>query len=128
MVSLLLVKGSNVKAVDKREKSPLHLAAFMGKGGGVCEGCVNVWVYDDCIFIFDWSFMSGHRECINTLVGSGGDVNTKDKKVRQEAGVGEVGVSDGINLVFSLLALHPAAFRCCWWPGSCGETPSGTWS
>ena len=24
---------------------------------------------------------AGHRDCINTLVGSGGDVNSKDKKV-----------------------------------------------
>ena len=31
MLSLLQLKGANVKAVDKREKAPLHLAAFMGK-------------------------------------------------------------------------------------------------
>ena len=31
MVSLLLVKGCNPKAVDKREKTPLNLAAFMGE-------------------------------------------------------------------------------------------------
>lgn len=30
MLSLLLVKGANVKAVNKREKTALHLAAFMG--------------------------------------------------------------------------------------------------
>ena len=31
MVSLLLVKGANVKAKDRRERIPLHLAAYMGK-------------------------------------------------------------------------------------------------
>jgi hypothetical protein len=31
MLSRLLLKGANVKALDKREKAPLHLAAFMGK-------------------------------------------------------------------------------------------------
>ncbi len=31
MVSLLMLKGANVKAVDKREKTALHLAAFMGE-------------------------------------------------------------------------------------------------
>ena len=30
MVSLLLVKGANVKAKDRRERIPLHLAAYMG--------------------------------------------------------------------------------------------------
>ena len=30
MLSLLQLKGANVKALDKREKAPLHLAAFMG--------------------------------------------------------------------------------------------------
>ena len=33
MLSLLLVKGANVKAIDKREKTALHLAALMGEGG-----------------------------------------------------------------------------------------------
>ena len=31
MLSLLLVKGANVKAMDRKEKSALHFAAFMGK-------------------------------------------------------------------------------------------------
>ena len=31
MVSLLLVKGANVKAMNKREKTALHLASFMGE-------------------------------------------------------------------------------------------------
>ena len=31
MLSLLQLKGANVKAFDKREKAPLHLAAFMGE-------------------------------------------------------------------------------------------------
>lgn len=31
MVSLLLVKGANVKAKDRRERIPLHLAAYMGE-------------------------------------------------------------------------------------------------
>ena len=31
MLSLLQLKGANVKALDKREKAPLHLAAFMGE-------------------------------------------------------------------------------------------------
>ena len=30
MVSLLLVKGANVKAKDRRERISLHLAAYMG--------------------------------------------------------------------------------------------------
>ena len=30
MVSLLLVKGANVKAKDRKERTPLHLAAYMG--------------------------------------------------------------------------------------------------
>ena len=30
MVSLLLVKGANVKAKDRRERIALHLAAYMG--------------------------------------------------------------------------------------------------
>ena len=30
MVSILLLKGANVKAVDRKERTPLHLAAFMG--------------------------------------------------------------------------------------------------
>ncbi len=41
MVSLLLVKGCNPKAVDKREKTPLNLAAFMGEGVGLRGG--DVW-------------------------------------------------------------------------------------
>ena len=31
MVSLLLVKGANVKALDKKDRTSLHLAAFMGE-------------------------------------------------------------------------------------------------
>ena len=33
MLSLLQLKGASYKVVDKREKTPLHLAAFMGEGG-----------------------------------------------------------------------------------------------
>ena len=40
MLSLLLVKGANVRAMNKREKTALHLAAFMGEMGGICT-CVG---------------------------------------------------------------------------------------
>ena len=31
MLSLLQLKGANVRAVDRRDKTPLHFAAFMGE-------------------------------------------------------------------------------------------------
>jgi ankyrin repeat protein len=31
MLSLLLLKGANVKAVDRKERTALHFAAFMGE-------------------------------------------------------------------------------------------------
>ena len=75
MLSLLLVKGANVKAVNKREKTALHLAAFMGIRR---EKCALLLVNTGSSFFFP---PVGHRDCISTLVGSGADVNSKDKKV-----------------------------------------------
>lgn len=34
MVALLLVKGANVKAADKKERTALHFASIMGEGRG----------------------------------------------------------------------------------------------
>ena len=40
MLSLLLVKGANVKAVDRKEKTALHYAAFMGE---LCHSRYLFW-------------------------------------------------------------------------------------
>ena len=70
MVSLLLVKGANVKALDKKDRTSLHLAAFMGK------------LYSNILTdMLPSIYILGHQDCINTIVGSGGDINAKDKKV-----------------------------------------------
>ena len=34
MLSILQLKGANVKSVDRQDKTALHLAAFMVRGGG----------------------------------------------------------------------------------------------
>ena len=34
MIALLLVKGANVKAADKKERTALHFASIMGEGSG----------------------------------------------------------------------------------------------
>lgn len=55
MLSLLQLKGANVKALDKREKSPLHLAAFMGKGG-FCVVTLYMWSSIESMNLISVSF------------------------------------------------------------------------
>jgi len=47
MVSLLLVKGANVKAKDRKERTPLHLAAYMG-------------MMSACIVLYSTTYMLYH--------------------------------------------------------------------
>jgi len=99
MVSLLLVKGANVKAKDRKERTPLHLAAYMGMLSTyyriVCMFSdinaslldkfkfyvlhthtvhVNVYIWFVCIH-------TGHSECISILVGNQSEVNAVDNQV-----------------------------------------------
>ena len=40
MLSVLQLKGASVKAIDRKDRTPLHCAAFMGMpGGGEWLGC-----------------------------------------------------------------------------------------
>ena len=45
MVSLLLVKGANVKALDKKDRTSLHLAAFMGKYSNILIDNATLYIY-----------------------------------------------------------------------------------
>lgn len=42
MVSLLLAKGANINAFDKKDGRALHWAAYMGEMGKLNESLVNV--------------------------------------------------------------------------------------
>ena len=92
MVSLLLVKGANVKAKDRKERTPLHLAAYMGMLSAyykavstivthiiiVCDAHAQ---YTQKYSVFSLCFCTGHSECINILVGNHSEVNAVDNQV-----------------------------------------------
>lgn len=87
MVKLLLSRGANINAFDKKDRRAIHWGAYMG------ESLVVLLVLPDARGSFSRqpaeerpfdrvpvSSVSGHLEVVKLLVASGAEVDCKDKK------------------------------------------------
>lgn len=85
MVKLLLSRGANINAFDKKDRRAIHWGAYMGKGlvsfmelqlvsGGLSPVEARSFISPPV------SSLSGHLEVVKLLVASGAEVDCKDKK------------------------------------------------
>lgn len=87
MVKLLLSRGANINAFDKKDRRAIHWAAYMGESvhsGHSVDVNGRCWhvVLDRREFDSSPSHLSvsGHLEVVKLLVASGAEVDCKDKK------------------------------------------------
>lgn len=45
MVKLLLNKGANLSAIDKKERQPIHCAAYLGKQVSLSCECCTAYIF-----------------------------------------------------------------------------------
>lgn len=86
MVKLLLSRGANINAFDKKDRRAIHWAAYMGETGLIVLPQING--LNEHVILDKREFgssplhfsTSGHLEVVKFLVASGAEVDCKDKK------------------------------------------------
>lgn len=91
MVKLLLNKGANLSAMDKKERQPIHCAAYLGTNIVLAlfslVGFVLAWHSNnqnacrrslDVLFLF--VLYTGHVDVVKLLVSRSADKSCKDKQ------------------------------------------------
>lgn len=59
MVKLLLNKGANLSAIDKKERQPIHCAAYLGKQ--VIRSCQMICIQSSQLLVLLWDAIVGEK-------------------------------------------------------------------